>query len=53
MKGSLDIEAFGVAGAPVELFAKAPNKSAMKIDIAGFGVVNQIYDGATAGIRTR
>jgi len=48
MKGSFDLEAFGVTGAPVEMFAKAPNKSSMKIDIPGFGVVNQVYDGATA-----
>ena len=47
MKGSFDLEAFGVAGAPVEMLAKAPNKSAMKIDITGFGVVNRVYDGAT------
>jgi hypothetical protein len=47
MKGSFDLEAFGVAGAAVEMFAKAPNKSATKIDIAGFGVVNRVYDGAT------
>ncbi len=48
MKGSFDLEAFGVTGAPVEMFAKAPNKSSMKIDIPGFGVVNQVYDGAKA-----
>jgi zinc protease len=48
MKGSFDLEAFGVAGAPVEIFAKAPNKYSMKIDISGFGVVNQVFDGATA-----
>jgi hypothetical protein len=47
MKGSFDLEAFGVTGAPVEMLAKAPNKSATKIDIAGFGVVNRVYDGAT------
>jgi zinc protease len=47
MKGSFDLEAFGVTGAPVERLSKAPNKSAMKIDIAGFGVVNMVYDGAT------
>jgi zinc protease len=47
MKGSFDIEAYGVSGAPVEMFAKAPNKSSMKIDVAGFGVVNRVFDGAT------
>src|SRR5262249_17010 len=47
VKGSFDLEAFGVTGAPVELFTKAPNKSSMKIDIQGFGVVNTVFDGAT------
>jgi hypothetical protein len=47
VKGSFDLEAFGVTGAPVELFTKAPNKSAMKIDITGFGVVNMVFDGTT------
>src|SRR5262245_10306167 len=32
MKGSFDIEAMGVS-APVEMFAKAPNKNAVKIDL--------------------
>ncbi len=47
MKGSFDLEAMGVTGAPVEMFAKAPNKSAMRIDVPTFGVVNRIFDGAT------
>jgi zinc protease len=47
VKGSFDLEAFGVTGAAVEMFTKAPNKSSMKIDIAGFGVVNMVFDGAT------
>jgi zinc protease len=46
MKGSFDIEAFGVTGAPVEMFFKAPNKTSTKIDIPGFGVVNRVFDGA-------
>jgi len=46
MKGSFDVEAFGVTGAPVEMFSKAPNKSSMKIDITGFGVVNRVFNGA-------
>ena len=46
MKGSFDIEAMGVS-APVEIFAKAPNKNALKIDIPNMGVVNRIFDGAT------
>ncbi len=44
MKGSFDIEAMNMSGA-VEMFAKAPNKSAMKIDLPGFGVVSRIFDG--------
>jgi hypothetical protein len=47
IKGSFSVEAFGVADAPMEMFAKAPNKSASKIDIPGFGVVNRVFDGAT------
>jgi zinc protease len=46
IKGSFDIEALGVTGAPVEIFAKAPNKNSTKIDIPGFGVVNRVFDGA-------
>jgi outer membrane lipoprotein-sorting protein len=46
MKGSFDIEAMGVS-APVEMFAKAPNKSATKIDLPNIGVFNIIFDGAT------
>jgi zinc protease len=46
IKGSFEIEALGVTGAPVEIFAKAPNKSSTKIDIPGFGVVNRVFDGA-------
>jgi hypothetical protein len=46
MKGTFDLETFGVSGAPVEIFAKAPNKNSMKIDIPGFGVVNRVFDGA-------
>jgi hypothetical protein len=45
MKGSFDLEAFGVTGAAVEVFAKAPNKGATKIDIPGFGVVNRVFNG--------
>jgi hypothetical protein len=48
IKGSFEIEALGVTGAPVEIFAKAPNKNSTKIDIPGFGVVNRVFDG-TAG----
>lgn len=46
-KASFDLEAFGVSGAPIEILAKAPNKSATKIDVPNFGVVNIIFNGAT------
>ena len=45
-KGSFEIAAFGASGT-AETYAKAPNKSATVIDIAGFGVVQQIFDGKT------
>jgi zinc protease len=45
MKGSFNIEAMNMTGA-VEMFTKAPNKSAMKIDLPNFGVVNRVFDGA-------
>jgi zinc protease len=47
MKGTFDLEAFGVTGAPVEMLAKAPNKSAMKIDVPNFGAVKRVFDGAS------
>jgi hypothetical protein len=47
MKGSFDIEAMNMNGT-FEMYAKAPNKSAMKIDLPGFGVVNNVFDGSTA-----
>src|SRR5262245_27028764 len=47
MKGAFDLEALGVTGAPVETAAKAPNKSAMKIDVPNFGAVKRVFDGAT------
>lgn len=58
MKGSFDLEAFGVTGAPVEMVFKAPNKTSTKIDIPGFGAVNRVFNGAagwhsdpTSGLR--
>src|SRR5215475_10884867 len=45
MKGSFEIEAMGLTGA-VELISKAPDKSAMKIDLPNVGVISRIYDGA-------
>lgn len=47
MKGSFDIEAMNMSGT-FEMLAKAPNKSAAKIDLPGFGVVNTVCDGAKA-----
>src|SRR5215510_15476905 len=44
-KGSFEIEAMNMSGT-LEMFAKAPNKNAMKIDLPGFGVVNNVFDGA-------
>ena len=46
MKGTFDIEAMSIS-APVEMYSKAPNKSATKIDVPNFGVVNRVFDGAT------
>lgn len=46
MKGTFDVEAMSIS-APLEMFAKAPNKNAMKIDVPNFGVVNRVFNGAT------
>jgi hypothetical protein len=46
MKGSFNLESLGVSDAPFEVVAKAPNKSSMKIDIGGFGVVSRVFDGS-------
>jgi len=45
IKGSFEIEAMGMTGT-LEMNAKAPNKAWVKIDIPGFGVVNNAFDGA-------
>src|SRR5262245_45439078 len=45
VKGSFDIEAANMSGS-FENFQKAPNKSATKISIQGFGDINSVYDGA-------
>lgn len=45
-KGSFEIPAFGASGT-AEIYAKAPNKSASTFDIAGYGVVQQVFDGKT------
>jgi zinc protease len=43
-KGSFDLPAMGASGT-LTMMAKAPNKSAMTIDIPGFGVVQTAFDG--------
>jgi hypothetical protein len=43
-KGTFEIPAFGASGT-AEIFAKAPNKSATVIEISGFGVVQEVFDG--------
>src|SRR5262245_59401238 len=45
-KGTLEIPAFGMTG-NMETFSKAPNKTAFVLDLPGFGVVKQGYDGKT------
>jgi hypothetical protein len=47
-KGTFDLAAVGVSGAPLEIYAKAPNKSYLVIDIAGFGQVQQRFNGTVA-----
>jgi hypothetical protein len=46
-KGRFDLPAMGASGT-VQVFAKAPNKSAVTIDIPGFGIVRNACDGQTA-----
>jgi outer membrane lipoprotein-sorting protein len=43
-KGSFEIPAFGASGT-AEVYEKAPNKSAAFINIPGFGVVQEGFDG--------
>lgn len=45
-KGSFELPAFGASGT-AEVYAKAPNKQALTINIAGFGVVQEVFDGKT------
>jgi zinc protease len=47
VKGTFDIPDFGASG-PVEIYTKIGDKSAMSIEIGGFGTVRRGYDG-TAG----
>ena len=44
VKGSFEIEAMNMSGT-LEMFAKAPNKNAMKIDLPGVGMVYNVFDG--------
>jgi outer membrane lipoprotein-sorting protein len=46
-KGTFEIPAFGASGT-AETYEKAPNKSAAIIDIPGFGVIREGYDGKVA-----
>lgn len=46
-KGSFEIPAVGATGT-AEIFEKAPNKNAAIINIPGFGVVQEGFDGKTA-----
>jgi outer membrane lipoprotein-sorting protein len=46
-KGTFEIPAFGANG-PVEISAKAPNKSVLKLDVPGFGVVQEGFNGTVA-----
>src|SRR5262245_37566844 len=43
-KGTFELPAFGASGS-IEVYAKAPNKTAMTIDIGGFGKVENVFDG--------
>ena len=42
--GTFELPAMGVS-APVEMYAKAPNKTVLTIDIAGFGAIQRGYNG--------
>jgi outer membrane lipoprotein-sorting protein len=43
-KGSFELPAFGASGT-VEIYEKAPNKTVAIINVAGFGVVQEAFDG--------
>jgi len=47
MKGAFEIEAMNMTGA-IEILSKAPNKSWVMVNIPGFGVVNNVFDGTKA-----
>ena len=46
-KGTFEIPAFGATGS-AEVWEKAPNKTAMKLDIPGFGLVQEGFNGTVA-----
>ena len=46
-KGSFEIAAFGASGT-AEIFEKAPNKTIAIINVAGFGVIQEGFDGKVA-----
>lgn len=46
-KGTFEIAAFGASGT-AEIWEKAPNKSALRLDIPGFGIVEEGFNGTVA-----
>src|SRR5215203_3893997 len=47
MKGTFEMPAMGMSGT-VEQYTQAPNKSATVTEIAGFGKVQQVFDGKSS-----
>jgi hypothetical protein len=47
-KGSFELAAFGASGT-AEVYEKAPNKTVAIVNIAGFGVIQEGFDGKTEG----
>ena len=43
-KGTMELEGMGLSG-PIELYTKAPNKSAMFIELQGVGKIIEVFDG--------
>ncbi|MEK6299293.1 MAG: hypothetical protein AABO41_01105 [Acidobacteriota bacterium] len=46
-KGTFEIAALGLSGS-AEVWEKAPNKTALKLDIPGFGIVQEGFNGTVA-----
>ncbi|HTG17732.1 MAG TPA: hypothetical protein VK747_20970, partial [Blastocatellia bacterium] len=46
-KGTFEIPTFGATGS-AEVWEKAPNKTALRLDIPGFGIVQEGYNGTVA-----